>query len=285
MPIKKGIKFKGKPLVSAVIAAHNEELHIANCINSLLAQTYKNIEVIAVENGESKDQTFNIAKSLEKEHKNVRAFSIPGKQKGPGNAWTFGIKKAKGKIILVCGSDYVYRDDYVENGIKELSKGNSIGILHKEETCNNIHNLWARAFFYKRATVDERGIGKVFTLIPRDYIIKRPYDSELGYADDQTVFRKEGTEFQGVDLVIYHTNPSSFSDTWDHSKWVGRSMNHPYSIILVLPVFPLYSLYKTIIHLKKDFYPPFIFFLPFYYSIRYFAYFIEAFNKIRRNPR
>jgi glycosyltransferase involved in cell wall biosynthesis len=268
-------------LVSAVIPAHNEELHIANCIDSLLSQSYGNIEIMVVENGNSVDKTLEIAKAYEKKYKNVHALTIPGKQRGPGNAWNLGIRKSKGSIIVICGADLIYGKDYVRDGVNYLLSGKSPAISHNEERCNNPKNLWARAFFYKRRSVDEKGLSKVFYLVKKDYILKRPFNPELGYADDQTIYRTEGTKFPGFDLEIYHTNPASLKDTWEHSLWVGKSLDtHPLKVILLLPFFPIYSVYKTIQHLKNDFYSPFIFFLPFYYSIRYFAYFKEAIKKL-----
>lgn len=276
---------KNLPIVSAIIAAYNEELHISNCINSLLNQTYENIEIFVIENGDSKDETYEIAKEFENKNKKLKAFSIPGSQKGPGNAWNYGISKSKGEIIMICGADLIYGKEYVSKAVDYLIKTGENAVVHNEEKCNNLNNLWARAFFYKRSSLDETGLSKVFTIVKKDYIAKRPFDSGLGYADDQTVFKNEGTRFKGIDLEIYQTNPASFKDTWDHSKWVGRSMEKPYLIILILPVFPLYAIYKTIKHLKIDFYYLFILFLPYYYSVRYFAYFTEAIKKIFKEKK
>ncbi len=282
MPVVKSKPLKNKNLlVSSVIAAYNEELHLAECIEYLLKQSYSNAEIIIVENGESKDKTYQIAKSYEKKFPGkVRAFSLPGKQKGPGNAWNFGAKKAKGEIIHIVGADLRYGKNYIKEGIKPIIRGNSVGLVHKEEKCNNVHNLWARAFFYRRNSEHKPGLSRVFSLIKKDYLIKRPFNSALGYADDQTIYMTEKTEFPTYNLEVYHTNPASFADTWGHSRWVGRSINNPLKTILLIPLFPFYALYKTYNHMKEDFYIPFIFFLPIYYSIRYWAYATEAFRKL-----
>lgn len=272
-----------EPLVSAVIAAHNEELHLATCINSLLNQSYKKIEILVVENGNSKDKTLKIAKEYEKKYKNVKAYSIPGKQKGPGNAWNYGVKKSKGEIIIICGADLIYGKDYITTSTNILISRGYNGLVHKEEKCNNLHNLWARAFFKTRVSTDKDNLSKVFTIVKKNYVLNNPFDSELGYADDQTIYRKKGTTFPVADLEIYHTNPASFKDTWEHSLWVGKSLQKPYLILFILPIFPLWAIYKSIKHLSIDFFLPFILFLPLYYTIRYFAYFKESFKKIFLN--
>ncbi len=279
MPIVKGSKLNSNPKVSAVIAAYNEEIHLPACIESLLKQSYKKIEIIVVENGESKDKTFQIAKEYEKKYpKKIFALSISGKQKGPGNAWNFGIRKAKGEIILIVGADLRYGKEYIRKGIKPIINGDTVAIMHTEEKCDNAKNLWARAFFYKRSSILKPGLSRIFSLIRKDYIRKHPFNPEEGYGDDQTIYLQQGAEFPVFNLEVYHTNPATFADTWSHSLWVGRSIKNSWLIILILPIFPFYSLYKTIKHLRIDPYSPFIFFLPFYYSIRYFAYLLEAFK-------
>jgi glycosyltransferase involved in cell wall biosynthesis len=51
------------PNVSIIIPAHNEERHIEKCIESLLAQDYRDIEIIVVDNGSS-DNTSKIVERL-----------------------------------------------------------------------------------------------------------------------------------------------------------------------------------------------------------------------------
>ncbi|MSS74063.1 glycosyltransferase family 2 protein [Candidatus Pacearchaeota archaeon] len=284
MPIVKGKPFKEKfPLVSSIIPAYKEEDNIATCIEALLNQTYPNMEVIVVENGNSKDKTYEIAKSYEQKTKGkVRVYTIPGSQKGPGNALIYGFKKTKGKIISLVGADLLYGKDYISKGIAPILKGETVGTNHKEELCKNVSNFWARAFFYRRSFIQKNGLSKVCTLVRKDYLKDKLWDPSLGYADDQTMYLKFGTEFPGLDLEIYQNNPASFREIWEHSTWVGKSMNiNPFIVILSVPFWPLYIVYKTIKDLVKDeFYIPFILFLPVYYSVRYAAYVKEAVKKL-----
>ena len=51
------------PLVSILIASYNKEKYVNRCIKSCLSQTYKNIEIIFIDDG-SKDSSYKIAKEF-----------------------------------------------------------------------------------------------------------------------------------------------------------------------------------------------------------------------------
>ncbi|MDC9082372.1 glycosyltransferase [Escherichia coli] len=70
------------PLVSIIIATFNSELDIANCLQSVINQSYKYIEIIIMDGGSS-DKTLDIAKSFKDERiiivsENDRGFMMRG---------------------------------------------------------------------------------------------------------------------------------------------------------------------------------------------------------------
>ena len=56
--------------ITVIIPVYNGEAYLENCINSLLNQTYNNIEILIVNDG-STDATAQIAHKLQKEHSNI----------------------------------------------------------------------------------------------------------------------------------------------------------------------------------------------------------------------
>jgi len=62
-------------LISVIIPVHNVEKYIKNCLISVFDQTYKNIEVILI-NDFSTDKTVKIAKSFQKSHLNLRIINL-----------------------------------------------------------------------------------------------------------------------------------------------------------------------------------------------------------------
>lgn len=89
-------------LVSIVVPVYNGEKHLAQCIESLLAQTYSNIELICVDDG-STDGSLAILESHAKNDSRVKV--IHQENAGPGRARNVGISHAKGEFIYFFDCD------------------------------------------------------------------------------------------------------------------------------------------------------------------------------------
>lgn len=278
MPILKGKKISGNPLVSVSVPAHNEEKYLGRCLTTLLNQTYKPIEIIAVDNS-STDNTWEVIKSFKKY--GVKGVKLTGFQIGPGKANNYAAKIAKGKILMLTIADFEFGPNYISDLIKPILKGKTIGTMHHAEKIANVNKIWARAYSkYRICAIGKEG--KIFHLITKDAFFKYgPLDLSLGYADDQTFYIKHDITSYVVDAEVYHYNTENFRETWNHDVWIGKSMKNPQLVILTFFVFPIYAIYKTIIHLtKKDFYWKFIFFLPIFYSLRCIAYTYGVIKKL-----
>ncbi len=92
-----------KPIVSVIVPVYNGELTIKKCIDSILAQTLKEIEIIVI-NDNSTDSTLEILKSYKK-----KIVLINNEENiGPAGSRNKGLAKAKGKYI-----GFVDADDYI----------------------------------------------------------------------------------------------------------------------------------------------------------------------------
>ena len=108
-----------KDKVSVVVPIYNVDKYLSKCIESILNQDYKNIELILVNDG-SPDDSQKIIEKYEKIDK--RVISIKKKNGGVSSARNEGIKKATGDYIcFVDGDDYVMHDyiSYMLKLIKE----------------------------------------------------------------------------------------------------------------------------------------------------------------------
>ena len=99
-------------LVSIIIPVYNVEKFLVNCVSELCEQTYKNIEIILVDDG-STDKSGLIADELAQKDKRIKVFHKPNS--GAGYARNTGLEVANGKYVT-----FVDSDDLVENNLIEL---------------------------------------------------------------------------------------------------------------------------------------------------------------------
>ena len=99
-------------LITVIIPCYNIENYIEKCIESIEKQTYKNIEIIVVDDG-SKDKTVEILNNLQKKYSNIKVYQN-SKNRGAAYARNFAIKKAKGEYIGFVDSDDYITEDYYE---------------------------------------------------------------------------------------------------------------------------------------------------------------------------
>ena len=102
--------------VSVVIPVQDREGKIIRSVKSALNQTYKNIEVIVVDDG-SKDRTYQIASSIK--DKRVRVIALENRY-GVSKARNVGIKKSEGEFIAFLDSDDEWVKDKIEKQISYI---------------------------------------------------------------------------------------------------------------------------------------------------------------------
>ncbi len=101
-----------KQPISVIVPVYNVEAYLRDCLNSLLAQTYPNTEILLV-NDASTDHSGGICDSYAARYAQVRAFHF-SKNRGPSAARNEGIRRAQGAFI-----SFVDADDCVEPKLLE----------------------------------------------------------------------------------------------------------------------------------------------------------------------
>lgn len=105
--------------VSIVIPVYNAINYIDKCIESLLSQTYSDIEILLVNDG-STDNTLSKLKKIEKDNKKkVKVFNK--KNGGQSSARNYGIKYAKGYYITFVDQDDFVKTDFIEKMVAGIN--------------------------------------------------------------------------------------------------------------------------------------------------------------------
>jgi len=115
-------KNANQPKVSVIIAARNEGKNIENCLHSLFQQSYKNLEIIVV-NDQSSDATVSIVQNCQRTYLNLELFhSEPDPGFAPKKqAIELGISKAEGELIFTTDADCQPGPEWVSLLVRHFS--------------------------------------------------------------------------------------------------------------------------------------------------------------------
>lgn len=111
------------PLVSVVMPAYNAENHIARSLRSILAQTYRNFEIIVVDDGSS-DDTEGVVRATAPDAVYVRINNS-----GPAAARNEGNTHASGKYLAFLDADDLWHPRKLELQVAYLERHPDIGIV------------------------------------------------------------------------------------------------------------------------------------------------------------
>ncbi len=105
------------PLVSAIVATYNRAHIVEQAIESILQQTYTNIEILVVDDGSTDDTAMRLATRY---GNSIRV--ITQKNSGPGAARNRGIKESKGNLIAFLDSDDLWLPAFIDRQVKLLER-------------------------------------------------------------------------------------------------------------------------------------------------------------------
>lgn len=110
-------------LVSVIVPIYNAEKTINRCIDSIISQDYRNIEIILIDDG-SKDNSYNICMS----YGDKRIQVIHQENKGVSFTRNVGINLAKGKYIFFIDSDDFINKNYFSSFLDLMDDENILGL-------------------------------------------------------------------------------------------------------------------------------------------------------------
>lgn len=203
--------------ISVIIPIYNEKIDIKKCLNSLSKQTYKDIEIIVVDDG-SMDGTPSKLITLKQNHL------------GAGAARNLGVKNAKGDILVFVDADMTFESSFIENLVKPILDNKAKGTFSKEEFVSNWENVWARCWNINEGWEDKKRHPKNYPDTQPVFraILKTEFDriggfTPGGYDDDWSLSKKLGYEaIVASNAIFYHKNHDNLIEIFNHAKWVAK---------------------------------------------------------------
>jgi glycosyltransferase involved in cell wall biosynthesis len=157
-----------KTNVSVIVCVKGAEKYIGNCISSLLGQTFKNFEIVIIDDG-SCDNTAHIIEKFSDER--IRCFRNQ-KNIGIAKSRNKGLKLSRGEYIFFTDADCVVSKNWIEHGLKSLEDQKCVGVEGKiyyvskeykptfsDHVCKNEHggHFMTGNIAYKRSAIQSVG--------------------------------------------------------------------------------------------------------------------------------
>lgn len=130
--------------ISVIVPVYNVEKYLEECVNSILNQSYKNIEIVLVDDG-SKDNSGKICDEFVKKYDNVKC--IHKENGGLSDARNVGLANATGEYIMFADSDDLLAEDACGPLVEEMEKRNADYVVANYRNCNEDGTLWAKPVF------------------------------------------------------------------------------------------------------------------------------------------
>ncbi|MBW2977898.1 glycosyltransferase family 2 protein [Candidatus Woesearchaeota archaeon] len=207
---------KSTPLISVIITVFNRPQFISQAIDSVLAQTYKNYEIILVDDGSTNK---NLKKVLEPYIKNKKIRCIYQKNTGLWGSRNTGIKNAEGEFIAFLDDDDLWLPKKLEKQVP-LFKDKQVGLVYSgrytfgEGKNKTDFNKCYKGWIFDKLLEDPFITGSS-TIVRKECLKKvglfKPYKFAQDYELWLRISKKYKADFVSEHLVKYRVHSTNIS--------------------------------------------------------------------------
>lgn len=224
---------------SIIIPTYNEQKDIINTLNAIATQTYRNIEIIVVD--DSTDNTYEILK-------NYKRFPInlikPQKRYGRSEARNIGLKNSTGNVCIILNADVLLPKSFIEKIKVHYDQGyEAVTVYSEVENLKNnyaryvgLHHYWKiKRKVYKKREKNlnslwwcegfsvKRSVAMKTKLFPSGFSIPIVAGEDVAFVND---LRKLKCRAIFDDTIsVKHKAPDTFKEFW--STRIGRGEGTP----------------------------------------------------------
>jgi glycosyltransferase involved in cell wall biosynthesis len=181
------------PLVSVICLSYNHEAYVVEALNSVINQTYPNIELLIADDY-STDHSVGKIQDWLKNHPNV--FFLAN-EKNFGNTKTFNqlAKKARGEFIIDLAADDILLPNCIEKQVNAFQNSNykNLGIVYGNlveinENGNFIRNYYTEEDHPESGDIYKMVVGRTTKICSVSSMIKKSVLEKLGYYDENLAY-------------------------------------------------------------------------------------------------
>jgi glycosyltransferase involved in cell wall biosynthesis len=203
------------PLVSICVPSYNSARYLKETLDSIVAQTYRNIEVVIADNASTDDSV-----AIANEYARRYGFKVIVNEKnvGPFGNWNVLVSQARGEFVAIYHSDDIYRPEIVEQSVAALMREPKVGLLGTLATVIDenskefstiqlppgVPELPRYSFSEMFRAVLKDGGGRIFLVTP-SVMVRRSCYEELGLFDTSGHFSSAGDYEMWFRIALHHS--------------------------------------------------------------------------------
>lgn len=180
-----------EPLLSVLIAAHNEELVIGRCLDSILKNHYPHVQIIVIDDG-STDRTSKVVREYKRRYHLKNLTLVIQKNQGKAAALNNALRNtAKGSLVMSLDADSVLAPDAFANAVKYFEDPAVIA------SAGNVRIFWSPTLLGLIQVIEYLlgyRLKKAFSILNNEYIIggigavfRRSAIESVGFYDTDTL--------------------------------------------------------------------------------------------------
>lgn len=201
-------------LISIIIPVYNGEKTLNKTLESIAAQTYKNIEVIIVNDGSTDNTEKFFERFVTKNNLNNTYLFINQKNQGAPSARNHGARKAQGDFLFFCDADAILKKDALEKMLQALSDNKQASYAYSSF-------YWGKKLF-KLWPFDAERLKKMpyihtMALIRREKFPENGWDESIKKLQDWDLWLtmlEQGNVGYFVDEVLFKVIPVGGISSW-----------------------------------------------------------------------
>lgn len=214
------------PLISIGIPTYNSAATIRNTLESILRQTYTNLEINVVDD-KSKDNTLEILKQIQNEclqngDGRIKIYENE-KNLGMSGNWTKCLSVAKGEFVKLICADDMMDEDALEKEVKAMEEHPSVNLVESDTRLVDITGKATGKFprYRKAGVVDGKKVARTsiiwnnFFGAPVNNLIRKSVLDKVGYFDPEFVYILDFEMWMRIacegDIYIIHEMLNSFT--------------------------------------------------------------------------
>ena len=202
------------PIVSIILPTFNREKLLRRAIDSVLSQTFKEWELIVVDDG-STDSSFELVDNYMQTHENIRYMKHSNRR--PPLSQNAGLLASAGTYISFLGSDDEYKPEYIEERVKFMNQNLDADMIHGGVEIIGNPYVKDKNDLTRQIHLSECVIGGTFFGKKKMFLEMEGF-TDLKYSDDSDFFERAENKFKIYKVnfptyVYYRDTPDSICST------------------------------------------------------------------------